>query len=150
MKKRRSIILGIPLLIGASLMTFGFWLAHLGSTAKTWPVAAGELTDAKLSSTGARRGFYVDAAYTYKVGTNIYSNDLIPFGFSGGKGTDQLIAKSPGDPVPVSYNPMNPEQSVIIPGVSSTVYFLLGMGAAGCFVPLIVFWGLNRRPRTET
>lgn len=136
------------------LITLGFathlWqhdarLLDLAKASVTWPVAQGTIEDSHIeestesSKSGTYQVYKCVVAYRYNVGGKPYSADRISFATRADYSTqDRAVAEhelhefSAGNEVKVRYNPANPSQAVLVPGVNpesipigSLMYFAL-------------------------
>ena len=134
----------------------GYFLTKIfleASATAHWPSAMGVLTKAQVAETGV--GHYrADVAYSYRVGANDLAGSRVRVSdgeYNIRDGAVQAIdGLTVGQPVSVFYNPSNPQQSVLRPGVGFQEWALLfvpvlmlGIGV-GC---LCLLWRSRRRGR---
>lgn len=85
--------------------------------------------------------FFPNIIYRYEVGNRIYTSDCVSFENVGmAEETAQAIADqfNMGEEIEVFYNPKNPRQSVLEPGVPISQFWFLG---GGIFMASVGFLG---------
>jgi Protein of unknown function (DUF3592) len=121
-----SVFLGFFLIVSSIVLAFGikFWIS--GRDSQYWQQTNGQLLRLDfLGSTG--KGNRIIADYKYEVYGINYQNDRIRFGGASGD-EKELQGLQNGDIVKIYFNPKNPAESVLIPGVSSGVRALTFFG----------------------
>ncbi len=125
------------LLLGLSCVVIGTWKATIGLKAKSWPKAVGRIIISKAEPLRANQKIRIAAScisldYIYLVGDKIYDGHNLDSGwscFSSPKRVKEILKKYPtGKKVYVYYNPNNPSQSLLEPGLNWSIYFLWGIG----------------------
>jgi len=125
-------------------VVFGVWAlmdgterAIEGIKAKSWPVAPGRILLARYDQWRTKKGvriagLCVDIQYIYQVGDVIYDGTRVNTGwrcFGNQDHLEALLRRYPsGKKVEVYYNPEDPTQSLLEPGVEWTSFFLWGIG----------------------
>ncbi len=125
-------------------MAFGLWAmidgtqrAMEGIRARSWPVADGRILlsryDQWRTQKGIRiAGLCIDVQYIYQVGDKVYDGHRINSGwrcFGNQKHLEGFLRKYPsGKKVLVHYNPDDPAQALLEPGLDWTPFFLWGLG----------------------
>ncbi|MEP7086173.1 MAG: DUF3592 domain-containing protein [Gemmatimonadota bacterium] len=126
-----AIVLG---LIGSALLGFGVPLARRAQASRHWPEVAGKIVAIGMSRIWIGRGtlYFPDIRYEYTVhaasltGTRIGWLSTLP-GFSHGAAIYALQRTYPrGMQVLVRYNPADPRDSVLEPGIRRGLRTVLG------------------------
>ena len=101
-------------------------LQALSRASIDWPSVQGLVTHSALLlrnnkiGTGRKTDYVVDVAYEYVVGDKVYRNDIVRFdqGQMPGSRKERLVSAYPvGRRVEVFYDPDDPDQSVLLPGL---------------------------------
>jgi hypothetical protein len=132
----------------------GFFLTRIFLDARdsaTWPTVPGRLTRAQVGETAVRR-YYVDVAYTYRVGSREYVGTKVRA--SDGEydrragAVRALRGLAAGQPVTVFYSPADPQRAVLRAGTGVQEYALLfvpvvmlGIGVSG----FVLLWRTRHR-----
>ncbi len=154
---RQSRIVRFGFAIGALLLVMGgpisgYFLTRIFLEAKasaTWPAVNGIIARVQVGETSAGQ-FFPDVAYTYTVGTVVFTGTRIRTSdgeYAIRDGAVQAMQElTVGAPITVYYNPSNPRQSVIRNGAGWQEYVLL-------LVPVAMFaigiWSVRRLWRTR-
>ena len=118
----------LVLFIGLSIIFFaqGGMILYKAFNSAKWPAAAGTIVSSNVSHhLGGKSAPYSspDITYRYKVGPTIYFNDNIayaPLNSSNESKVRQITDRYPvGQVVTVYYDPSNPRDSVLEPGVAA-------------------------------
>ncbi len=133
--KKTVVGLGIVIL-GLGFLNFGVGQLTKGKESTNWPTVSGNVTKCDLeertitekSGTEKRTTTYeiVNISYGYSVEGTSYTSNRVSFGGQK-RGTARLLADrySLGKAVKVFYDPDDPEESVLEPGLSGGSYFFL-------------------------
>ena len=138
------------IMLGLFCLAFGTSLAIQGIRASSWPMAKGIVIKSEVKALKtqekiriARLCFYID--YIYQVRDKVYEGHKISVGWQCFGSEDKikrlLMLYPSGKKIQVYYNPKNPSQSLLQPGLDWTVFFLWGIG----IVTLSVCWPLFRK-----
>ncbi len=128
-----ALVLG---LLGGGLLVSGVMLARRALASRSWPEVAGKITSVNMSRVWIGRStlYYPDIRYEYTVnearlpGSQIGFASTLP-GFSHGAAIYALQRTYPrGHRVLVRYNPVDPGDSVLEPGIRAGLRTLLGAG----------------------
>ncbi len=154
---------GIFALAGLAMLISGIVTWFTGSDSTEWPTAEGVMVRADVdtrTSSGSRRSsstsYTPDVEYAYVVDGTEYTGSRYEF-IERGEGRREVIearlAKFPvGGKVAVRYDPDDPANSVLVPGVPSALGIMLFMGVAfvtvgGC---VMAFFGKGEKPYRRT
>jgi len=127
-----GVVLGLFALImlGTILVFDGYlgWTACRQIRAQNYPTAAGVVTHSEVEGHGGRHGNYSpNVQYKYAVAGKTYSSNRYRFGdvYAVEGKAHQIVAEYPvGKQVPVYYNPDNPADALLQPGVDGGDLFL--------------------------
>ena len=131
------------LLVGLVVLYLGSSNLFLGHASSSWPSAPGTIErsglKARKSSTNSRTTYAADVGYGFAVKGVVFAGNRVDFGSIGSYGSsdpssaeDILTAYPPGRDVRVYYDPENPEESVLEPGI--TFYSCLAPLAGSAFL----------------
>jgi Protein of unknown function (DUF3592) len=128
-------------LIGLAVVAWAAWLLYHGWVSTTWPAAPGRVVSAVIqhsrgSADPSRVGTPTASAavtYVYDVGDQSYRGTTISYGafFSSTIGDDTatyVLRYRPGARVEVHYDPANPAEAVLEPGLTGSMFVLLAIG----------------------
>ena len=141
--------MALPFFLGPALAIgggFAFvrsgWNMMRGSKAASWPTMPGQIKSAEIQKRHASRSDKVRAEvrYDYKVEGVDYSADRVFFGdrvYSawGGVAMREIAQYQPESTVQVYYNPDDPKDAVLEPGISGQVWTM--------FVASLVFMAIG-------
>ena len=123
--------------VGASL-----WLRAMNARAQVWPTALGQVIRSGLRPDPHDAGSSVDVAYRFSVGAKSFTSERIAFAALSDSlaAKERLVARFPaGSEVEVFYDPLDPENSVLIREPSSLWQWAAATGVAfvaiGAFAP---------------
>ena len=143
-------------LIGGGLSFWGWTILQDARASASWPTAEGIVNSSEVDrSTDGEGGtsYSPEISYQYLVNDLNYTNNTIKFGensYSSRRKAEEIAAAYPvGRQVAVYYDPLEPDKSVLEPGVTAGSYIVLGIGVlfigiALIVAPLTYFFG-NRR-----
>ncbi len=138
-------MVAIFLLVGGGLSWWGWNILQDARASASWPTVDGRVTRSEVTeSTDADGGdsYSPEVTYEYQVNNRSYENSTIKFGensYSSRRRAEEIAATYPvGQRVNVSYDPNEPGQSVLEPGVTGGSYIVLGIGALFVAVSLII------------
>ncbi len=153
------VCLGVFLLIfiGAGIYALNVYAREKkkATTAQTWPSVNGRVVEAyvaedvQVDSEGDQnRVFAPRVVYEYEVNGQTYQNNRLRLGIESFIGSrrkvEQELARFPvGSAVKVYYNPDNPAEAVLQPGVSSKAALVIGItflviaGMTACLVGVV-------------
>lgn len=148
----------LPLLfviVGAILVFFGARQLLRADASQSWPSVTGVVT---ISELGKHLGndrddsttYSADISYDYIVNDRDYVNGTVAFGSvqTSDPSLARLVLKRypVGQPVTVYYNPANPRDAVLEPGLHGATWFLPIFGALFLVVGVGLFFFLRRMP----
>lgn len=127
-----SLVFGV---LGGGLLVYGISLARPARASRLWPTAAGRITWVNVARSWIGRGFvyYPQVRYAYSVDDALLEGTRIGFAstlprFSQGATIYALQHSYPrGKSVTVLYNPSDPRDSVLEPGIRAGLRTILGM-----------------------
>lgn len=120
-----------------------------GVKAKSWPIAKGRILISRYEQWRTTRdvrvaGLCIDIQYLYQVGDKIFEGSRLNTGwrcFGNQRHIEDVLRNYPsGKEVTVRYNPKDPKQSLLEPGIDWTCFFLWGIGLISISVGLPLFW----------
>ncbi|HEY0931215.1 MAG TPA: DUF3592 domain-containing protein [Gemmatimonas sp.] len=126
----------IAIILGSAFAGSSAWELARGWRAARWPVATGRLLEAGAQERQSRGTRYVPAVrYEYTVAGQALTATRLRFGWDRLYGSPEaaeraLLGMKPGATVPVHYNPQNPPDAVLWPGVRPMMVVLLVIGLA--------------------
>jgi hypothetical protein len=134
-------------LIGLAVLLWGGWLFYYGLASAAWPTVPGRITQAAVahSRTDPSRGTLTadsaDIRYAYAVGEQQFIGHRLSFGYFyssnvGSETGDYLLRYSVGKQVTVYYDPGNPAEAVLEPGIGPSIFILIAIGAGFGFIGL--------------
>jgi hypothetical protein len=159
-------------LMGIGVLVTGVLDVVKGSESTSWPTARGEMITSEVQSrmkttkssrgTGSRRKtttsttrvFWSELKYSYSVEGASFEGERVDFGMesssSNRSGADERVARYPvGEEVLVYYDPIDPSEAVLEPGVAgSTIAFPL-IGAVLALIGLVMLFFLFRAKTEE-
>jgi hypothetical protein len=145
------ILIAALLVFAAVLGGFGVAKYRVGAASVDWPTVDGRITDSRLDSTRSDNTttYHPTVSYTYEVGGTRHQGSRITAisGYTSRGKADAVLARyGVGTAVKVSYDPEDPNSSVLEPGVGSDAMMILA-AAAGCLAlaVLILVSALRRR-----
>jgi hypothetical protein len=130
-------VIGFCFLTAMALVAFGFF-AHTmyeGWASRPWPVADGMVlsSEVRTHTTENRTSYSPIIHYKYQVHGKWYTGSRLAFGFSNRSreaSSDIVEGYAAGTSIPVHYDPNQPENSVLQPGVHSINWLAFVFGAA--------------------
>jgi len=147
----------IFVLMGVFIFIWGAWSAKNGKASEEWADASGfiiksyiKAPDGDIATARDKFGrFQTKIIYQYTAGGRLYSGSNIAFGDFSIRSRKQAITVSQkypeGKRITIYYDPDNPGNSVLEPGISMNCYGFMGLGftamAAGIFTRIA---GLKR------
>jgi hypothetical protein len=143
--------------VGAGLSWWGWTIVQSARASAEWPTVEGRITRSVVRhSTDAEGGdsYSPEVAYTYAVSGRAFEGERIKFGENsyGSRSRAEAIAAGypVGRQVEVYYEPANPSNAVLEPGLSAGSYIVLGIGLlficiAGLTAPLSLLPRLLQR-----
>ncbi len=147
------IFIYIFLCLGLFAIALGTVKAKEAWQAKSWPVAQGRIIQSKVKEariTNSRirvARLCLELDYLYLAGDTALEGHRLNAGwqcFASEDRINSLLKKYPsGKAVKVYYNPDNPAQSMLEPGLDWSIYFLWGVG----LITVSLMWPLIRRKK---
>ena len=124
-----KILTGLFVLIGIGLSIKGVFVYNEDKDSETWPQAPGTIIHSSLGEEENEKGeisYFADIKFRYSVDSVIYTNDRLSYWKilgSDPKKFEQKLLKYPlNKKVIVYYNPENPKQGYLEPGISFGSY----------------------------
>jgi hypothetical protein len=131
--------------VGIGLMYWGWTIYQDARASADWPNVRGQVlsSDVRVSSDSEGGDSYVpQVEYSYLVNDVEYRDDTIKFGensYGRRRTAEEIANRYPvGQSVSVYYNPAEPDEAVLEPGVTAGSYLVLGMGAFFLLIDMIV------------
>ncbi len=126
--------------VGCAVTILSCWHCREAWASRTWVRTKGIVCKTSIDYQGGgeidrpkkKHSFFPNVIYRYEVNAKEYSNDRLHFGLSrGSEEQAQAVATYywEGREVDVMYNPKNPRQSVLKPGLCPLQLLPLGFGA---------------------
>ncbi len=114
---------------------FGIYKYNIGKESESWPKVSGEVTSSTLSRTTSdgKTKYAPSVKYNFKVDGADYTGNEISLVTSYSKKTkaDAVLDKYPsGKKVDVYYDPVDPSRSILEPGMTASVYYILAAALA--------------------
>lgn len=133
------------LLVGGGLLWWGWNILQDARASASWPTVDGRVTRSEVTESTDADGadtYRPEVTYEYQVDDRSYENSTIKFGensYSTRRRAEEIAANYPvGKRVTVAYDPNEPGQSVLEPGVTGGSYIVLGVGAVFVAVSLLI------------
>jgi hypothetical protein len=152
-------LIGFLLVLGSLVMAaFGIHALILGLQTQTWPSAEGVILQSSAehgSSARTSSEYYLNVQYRYSVGDQSYTGDNVTPGVSAtlseAEANDLISGRyAAGRPVPVYYDPQNPANAVLQPGIAGDAWLMIVVSvicaAGGGFLLRVTSRG-RRQPR---
>jgi hypothetical protein len=126
--------------VGAALLALGLWSAKLGFETSGWPRAEATFLDKQVSvsedtshHTGTREeSIFTRVVYVYEAAGRSYTASGFERGGFGMASQADLVklaqGVSIGDKALVAYNPADPSEAYLKPGVANIAYLFGGLG----------------------
>jgi hypothetical protein len=135
---------GIFLVIGGGLSYWGWNIVQNAQASSAWPTTDGTVTSSEVVRVSDADGgvtYSPEVTYSYSVDNVQYVGDTISFGentYSSKRKAEGISADYPvGKAVTVYHDPLEPEVSVLEPGVSGGSYIALAVGVVFILIGLI-------------
>jgi len=144
------------LMVGLILLAIGARQLYQGEQSKSWPTVQGKIALAELGKRVDRDSdnstvsttYSADISYDYIVDDVAYVNGDVQFGAvssSDPSSARRLLQRYPvGKVVTVYYNPAQPQQAVLEPGIAGVTWILPGIGLLFAVVGTGFTWGVLR------
>jgi hypothetical protein len=148
------VVLGFFMLVGIGVSFLGAKMISEAASSKEWPSVRGTIKSSYLERRkgGTRAHFRPKIVYEYRVKGRKYVGQRIRFGqdIEVFIAADRKITERypKGASVRISYNPVQPSQAVLEPGVNIAACVPLGVGLAILFMSMIFLRGLKRLEST--
>ncbi len=150
----KSVLLYIFLGLGFLTFYVGTSKALQGIKAKSWPTAKGRIIISKVDEIRTQRKMRVarlclKVDYLYMVDNVIYEGHRMNVGWpcfwSEDSVKEKLKKYPPNKEVTVYYNPSNPAQSILEPGLDWSIFFLWGISSINLGLAWPILRGRRRR-----
>jgi hypothetical protein len=149
-KGNALILIGALVLFAAVFGGFGAFKYVVGSASASWPSTDGRITSSRLNQTGSgtKAKFRPSVSYSYTVQGSGYTGNQIravSSYSSRSRAEAELARYRVGSTVPVYYDPAKPASSLLVPGVTRSVYLMLATGIACLALAIVVLISSLRR-----
>jgi hypothetical protein len=142
-----SILTIVPALLGVGILTFALPLARRAVASQHWPETKGRVNAVSVARIWFGRGslYFPDVRYEYRVGHAQLSGTRLGFAsrlpwISRGKAHYALQHEyARGKSVTVRYDPMDPGEGVLEPGIRVGLWTTLGVGAVLILISCAAF-----------
>lgn len=134
--------------VGAVTFFFGAWQGIEAFCSSSWPFVKGEVLSSTVETgrdNSAPRGggasFKGEARYRYSVSGVSYHNDVVRIGqVSTGSSSraKETARRHPHGPAKIYYDPANPQNAVLEPGVYGDVLVIPGVGLLFAIVGVVI------------
>jgi hypothetical protein len=122
--------------VGVVLVAIGIFFLMKDYATLKWPAAPGTILSSEVTkyrdSSKNKWVYIANIHYQYTVGNRIYNGSKVhASGFNNPFTSAQSLAKgyNAGQTVNIYHNPLNPNEAILIRGVSFGVYLFMGFGA---------------------
>lgn len=137
---RKHVVTAFLLVFGIATLCVGWSLRRSSTRGGDWPTTTAKILDRHMENAGKVQLFYPVVTYSYAIEGKTYTNDRV---YAAGRidsrqPTVQKLLDGLPDPVPIFYDPDDPQDSYIL-GTSSWMHWILF--ALGGIVTLV---GLGR------
>ena len=137
--------------VGLGIFLYGQYQLTRARGSVTWPLVLGKIITSQVQSHHGEDGttYSADIEYSYTVNEKQFKSDVIVIG--GHDYGSSAVERYPlGASVTVAYNPINPHQAVLEPGVESTEIQTWGISMmSGAFFMAVLFNFILRRAMHE-
>lgn len=140
-----TFLASIFLLLGLIVAYFGWQDISLAQASQRWQAGDGIIVSSDLGVRTNEDGatlYSAEIQYTYRVDGRELANDRVFFGQLSTSDRkpifDLLLKYEQGDEVIVYYNPDDPDQAVLEPGVHGVTWFLPAIGTGFAVLGLII------------
>ncbi|MCM8538379.1 MAG: DUF3592 domain-containing protein [Lentisphaeraceae bacterium] len=130
------------IVFGSSVSYFGFTNGKNGKESPSWPTVNGTVTRSKVKFSS--NGYFPSIMYRYTIDGKEYETFGIDYGriVEGSQAhafAKNIVKRFPlGSQVDVYYDPLDPGESVLIPGGTSASWFIVAFGGVFIFIGLLV------------
>lgn len=144
----------IILIVSIGFLGWGYHIQKKASASESWPAVQGQITTSKVertfntSSSGNNKWQYkAIVKYSYEVDGTSYSNDRIDFSSVNWSYDKEHKAKRVVSPYPkgksieVHYNPLNPEDAVLVKGTVGGTKWAFVFGTIGLLLGGVLLFG---------
>jgi len=150
MKPTQSIrFLRLFFLLGIAMVCIGGWLVVQSLRTYGWPVVDGIIRTAEMKSRSSGEGgttWSPKITYDYNAAGLEFTGETIAFGMmSGSSSFDDSRIYPVGKKVLVHYNPSDPAQAVLEPGIHGGTWCFLALGTAFILVAGLVLKSYHRK-----
>ena len=136
----------IIIVVSLVMVTYGDFLMVRAELSESWPTSAGKVTRSQvvISQTDEDSATF-RIAYEFVINEICYTSDVYRFGANGQYSTIS-ITKAKHDKYPVggnvivAYNPSNPADAVLEPGVKSYGYLFVVLGVGFGILSPLFYW----------
>lgn len=148
--------IGPCVLAGIALIGYAAWIAQVGSASEHWPKADAVIRSANINEEfhfGARgrttRSYRAKIVYEYSVENQQYEGYRVSLLDSSRRNhaMDLIAQYGPGFTTHAYYDPANPVYSLLVPGIPSLIWVVVGVGAAFLIAALAIAIPVVRRYR---
>ena len=143
--------------IGLGLLVFGAAQVKKGRASVAWPTTEGEIMAAEMTGNrGDSTTYGAKIIYAYELGKTGFSGDKVSLGdysSSNSEHAREILRRYPiGKKVLVYYNPEDPSEAILEPGIRGITWILLGVGAVlfvAALISLLMFEQKLRKKSRE-
>lgn len=137
----RTLVFGVlALAIGGVTLWFAYRVSSETRTKAAWPTVPGKIVERGVGEPmGKGRNYIPHAVYRYEVGGKAYTHDQVYMIRRTGLLHDkaQELVDGLPDPVPVHYNPENPQDAFLLLNPKGTSWLMIGVGALFALIGLM-------------
>ncbi len=126
----------VLLVFGIATLCVGWSLRHASTRGDDWPSTTAKILDRHMENAGKVQLFYPVVKYTYAIGGKMYTNDRV---YAAGRidsraPTVQKLLDGLSDPVPIFYDPDDPQDSYILRTSSWMHWIMFALGGITALV----------------
>lgn len=139
-------------LVGLATFCYGHYQLSRARASRTWPSVDGEIFTSRIKRHTDDEGthYSADIEYRYRVDGKEFESSVIVIGGHSYSAHGAVGRYPQGQQVKVAYNPSNPHQAVLEPGVESTQMQTIGVGVMfGALFMAILFNFILRHAMNE-
>lgn len=145
-------LLGVALIVALPVALW-FALSQISNAkaSTSWPTVNARITKSEVEERRGRRGrrtYHANIEYAYSVDGKSYTSDRISYGGTGEDAEETVARFALGSTHEARYDPANPSESVLVPGVTIFTYLILLLPAACLAGPYLAYrYGMAFRYR---
>jgi hypothetical protein len=144
---RPRMLTAFLLVFGIATLCVGWSLRHASTRGNDWPSTTAKILDRHMENAGKVQLFYPVVKYSYTIGGKAYTNDRV---YAAGRidsraPTVQKLLDELPDPVPIFYDPDDPQDSYILRTSAWMHWILFALGGITTLVGLARIGGMFTR-----